>query len=843
MATQLFANNASSTLASGITNSATTLTLATGQGALFPSPTGGDWFLLTLTQATGVESSWEIVKCTSRSGDVLTIVRAQESTTAAAWSAGAKAEARVTAGSLIPAVAAGQNGWLLGSDKTKLDALSGTNSGDNAVNSLYSGLVSNATHTGDVSGATILTLAAIITAAGPIGSAWAVPVITFDAKGRLTAVSSATITPAAIGAQAAGTYATGTGSASGTNTGDETTATIKTKLGITTLSGSNTGDQTLPTTLPASDVYAWAKAATKPSYAFNEIASAAVSATTGTFSGAVSVTSYVSFGQRHAEGGDVRLLGISGEDGGWIQGMNDGIRFVDSAWTRTNFSVTNAGVGFFYGAISASNFSGSHSGTHSGASSGTNTGDQTNISGYAGSLNSTTWCRAQTSYGYIDLGPANATWAHIYTDRPAFYFNQNLYVNGTQVVTNSGSWAISVTGSSASCTGNAATATYATTAGGTSCYTSRTDAAWYQAVWRSPGDTNLYSTHMVSIYSGGYGKIAFNSNSWTLEGHASYGIYSNTGLYAAGGLWDAGNRVYSAGNPQGSVSGSSGSCSGNAATATRANGAPVFWSSSHPVDYYLVNNWTGAHWQITSNHSAGVRVAYADSAGSAPASGGTSAACSGNAASATYAYNCNSWFYFNANYGHGVVGLYHASYFQGVFAMGDAYKLGAGGDISNLYGICWSHPNAGGIASNLDSHGLIVAINGGFGSCMSYSIKASGNVTAYSDERLKRNWRDLDGGFVSQLAGVKTGIYDRIDMRVDAEGGAIPVLTQVGVSAQSLRLVLPNAVQEADDDMKTLSVAYGNAALASCVMLARKAVNHEERIRELEAEIVWLKAA
>lgn len=33
---------------------------------------------------------------------------------------------------------------------------------------------------------------------------------------------------------------------SGTNTGDETTSTIKSKLGITTLSGSNTGDQTLP---------------------------------------------------------------------------------------------------------------------------------------------------------------------------------------------------------------------------------------------------------------------------------------------------------------------------------------------------------------------------------------------------------------------------------------------------------------------------------------------------------------------------------------------------------------------------------------------------------------------
>lgn len=40
------------------------------------------------------------------------------------------------------------------------------------------------------------TLAAIITAGGPIGSATVAPIITYDVKGRLTAVSSATITPA-----------------------------------------------------------------------------------------------------------------------------------------------------------------------------------------------------------------------------------------------------------------------------------------------------------------------------------------------------------------------------------------------------------------------------------------------------------------------------------------------------------------------------------------------------------------------------------------------------------------------------------------------------------------------
>ena len=44
---------------------------------------------------------------------------------------------------------------------------------------------------------------------------------------------------------------------------------------------------------PASDVYSWAKAASKPSYSQNEIGSAALSATTGTFSGDVTSTGNV----------------------------------------------------------------------------------------------------------------------------------------------------------------------------------------------------------------------------------------------------------------------------------------------------------------------------------------------------------------------------------------------------------------------------------------------------------------------------------------------------------------------------------------------------------------------
>lgn len=97
---QLFANNATSTLASGINNSVTSLTLATGEGARFPSPTGGDFFLATLTQAGATETSWEVVKVTARSTDTLTIVRAYEGA-AATWAAGDKVEIRLTNDGLV----------------------------------------------------------------------------------------------------------------------------------------------------------------------------------------------------------------------------------------------------------------------------------------------------------------------------------------------------------------------------------------------------------------------------------------------------------------------------------------------------------------------------------------------------------------------------------------------------------------------------------------------------------------------------------------------------------------------------------------------------------------------
>jgi microcystin-dependent protein len=59
---------------------------------------------------------------------------------------------------LAPALGADDN-YVTDAEKTVIGNTSGTNTGDNAVNSLYSGLVTNATHTGDVTGATALTIA------------------------------------------------------------------------------------------------------------------------------------------------------------------------------------------------------------------------------------------------------------------------------------------------------------------------------------------------------------------------------------------------------------------------------------------------------------------------------------------------------------------------------------------------------------------------------------------------------------------------------------------------------------------------------------------------------------
>ncbi len=95
---QLFTNNGDSKLFSDITDTDTQITLDSGDGVKFSlnSAQSGDFELFTLENSSGVE----IVKATLISGDVLTVVRGQEGTTAQAFKSQDVIGSRFTKGSI-----------------------------------------------------------------------------------------------------------------------------------------------------------------------------------------------------------------------------------------------------------------------------------------------------------------------------------------------------------------------------------------------------------------------------------------------------------------------------------------------------------------------------------------------------------------------------------------------------------------------------------------------------------------------------------------------------------------------------------------------------------------------
>jgi hypothetical protein len=97
------------------------------------------------------------------------------------------------------------------------------------------------------------------------------------------------------------------------------------------------------------------------------------------------------------------------------------------------------------------------------------------------------------------------------------------------------------------------------------------------------------------------------------------------------------------------------------------------------------------------------------------------------------------------------------------------------------------------------------------------NLTATGNVTAYSDEKLKTDIKTIENALalVEQMRGVR---YNRIE---DGKAG-------IGVVAQEMQQVLPEVVLEGDN----LSVAYGN--LVGVLIEAVKELS--ARVKELEAK-------
>jgi cytoskeletal protein CcmA (bactofilin family) len=101
------------------------------------------------------------------------------------------------------------------------------------------------------------------------------------------------------------------------------------------------------------------------------------------------------------------------------------------------------------------------------------------------------------------------------------------------------------------------------------------------------------------------------------------------------------------------------------------------------------------------------------------------------------------------------------------------------------------------------------------------TITASGDITAFSDRRLKTDIKPITNALpkVMQMQGV---YYKRNDIENPPQS--------IGVIAQDMEAILPEIIHTADDDMQTKSVDYGKL----CAILI-------ESIKELKTELNELK--
>ena len=340
---------------------------------------------------------------------------------------------------------------------------------------------------------------------------------------------------------------------------------------------------------------------------------------------------------------------------------------------------------------------------------------------------------------------------------------------------------MNISGSSTSCSGNAASATTATNhyGAGASYIASSTPGTSYSAAIQvreaalagAQGGAMAYAPRL------GFHWSAVVASSIAMEANGRIGIFNNPGTayeaFVCGTLTASNFSGSHSGTSSGTNTGDQTNISGNAATATNAvgvsastNGASLQANTSSTYSAFNMdgsrNGWSGyrdATSGFTRMYSGTNGGIYAESGGRWITYYSYANACMGfNTSTTTAGYDIYT-----------PTGIYTAGY-----------------------------------------------------------IVAGGNITAYSDERLKDDWKNLPDDFVANLASVKSGSYTRKDKKG---------LRQVGVSAQSLMKILPDAVVEDKDKNKTLSVSYGNAAMVSAVQLAKEVVKLNTIIKSLITRI------
>lgn len=152
----------------------------------------------------------------------------------------------------------------------------------------------------------------------------------------------------------------------------------------------------------------------------------------------------------------------------------------------------------------------------------------------------------------------------------------------------------------------------------------------------------------------------------------------------------------------------------------------------------------------------------------------------------------------------GLYGLYDSQRTAQIWSMGTAYKIDDNGaNFGNLYGLAYKHTNNPEQGTMGAGHQMVWCQNGvvyasiGNDIWAKNNIYAKGNVSGFSDRRLKKNFEVIENALDKVLS--LTGLtYDRIDLDDERQAGLI---------AQEVQKVLPEVVSQYG---KYLTISYGN---------------------------------
>jgi hypothetical protein len=387
--------------------------------------------------------------------------------------------------------------------------------------------------------------------------------------------------------------------------------------------------------------------------------------------------------------------------------------------------------------------------------------------------------RNTTPSGYIEFGPANTGHAHIYTDRSNFYFNKQIQVLGGSLINqndirskifydkdDTGYYAdpastsvfniINANTFNGTLNGNITGQARALKIEGfgSSEFTFYQNSGafegfsgWHNYLISNHGNGSNYYNTMIAMPFWGPPKYSRRESNvyrgpydfWTSERTivSSYNIdapqfrdYSNTGYYVDPASTSNLYNLQLTGPKHTYLYISPGN--GYEAMVRFNGGSGSTWYVGSRTTTQLLGSQDAFH---VYSQTRGRTVSGTDNSGNTYSYGSSRAPIfydlddtgyyfDGASTSKWSQSNQNGWHTFN-NYGLGVTGTYSASRLQLVFAMGSAYRPNSGGtSTQTMYGIGWSHPNAGSLggANNLTDHGLLIINNGGFKAALSNSL-------------------------------------------------------------------------------------------------------------------------